>query len=61
MLVGGEPRGGLLLAPGGLGEEVEDDLELLVGIAGVQLVQRPHPVGEQRGDGGVDTLAVDLD
>src|SRR5688500_6240907 len=60
-LAGGEPGGGLLLAAGDLGEEVEDQLELLVGVAVVQLPERTHPVGEQRGHAGVHALGVDLD
>src|SRR5918993_2583330 len=56
-----EPGGGLLLAAGGFGEEVEDHLELLVGVAGVQLLERADPVPEQGGDPGVQALEVDLD
>src|SRR5262245_25222403 len=56
---GGEPGGGLLLAAGDLGEEVEDQLELLVRVAGVQLLEGAEPLGEQRGHAGVDALGVD--
>src|SRR4029450_13766668 len=56
VVVAAQADGGLPLAPGGLGHEMEDQLQLLVVVAGPQLLQRPEPVGEQRGHGGVDPL-----
>src|SRR4029453_14821331 len=56
VVVAGQAGGGLALGAGGLGHEVEDQLQLLVVVAGPQLLQRPEPVDEQRGHGGVDPL-----
>src|ERR687891_2498134 len=56
-----EPGGGLPLALGHLVEEAEDQLELLVGVAGPQLVERVEPVGEQRRQARHHALAVHLD
>jgi len=40
---------------------VEDHLELVVGVAGVQLLEGADPVAEQGGDPRVEALGVDLD